>query len=39
MNWDGWALLEDSDTVEDRVQALTEQRKLWDQMVAKAANA
>lgn len=37
MNWDGWALLEASHQVPDRVQALTEQRQLWDQMVAKAA--
>ena len=33
MNWDGWALLEASDKVPDRVQALTEQRQLWDKML------
>lgn len=38
INWDGWALLEASHQVPDRVQALTEQRQLWDQMVAKAVN-
>jgi sugar phosphate isomerase/epimerase len=36
MNWDGWALLEASDQVPDRLQALIEQRQLWDQMKAKA---
>ncbi len=36
MNWDGWALLEASDKVPDRVQALIEQRQLWDKMVATA---
>jgi len=33
MGWDGWALLEASDTVSDRVLALTEQRQLWERMV------
>lgn len=36
MNWDGWGLLEASDKVQDRVQALIEQRQLWEQMVAQA---
>jgi hypothetical protein len=36
MNWDGWGLLEASDKVPDRVQALIEQRQLWEQIVAKA---
>ena len=36
MNWDGWAMLEASDEVPDRVAALTEQRELWDGMMAKA---
>ncbi len=35
--WDGWALLEVSDRVPDRVQALIEQRRIWEQMVAAAA--
>lgn len=39
MNWDGWALLEASNKVEDRVKALTEQREIWDQMMAKATGA
>jgi hypothetical protein len=36
MRWDGWALLEVSDQIPDRVQGLIEQRKLWEKMVAKA---
>ena len=36
MNWDGWGLLEASDKVPDRVQALIEQRELWERMVAQA---
>jgi sugar phosphate isomerase/epimerase len=35
-NWDGWALMENSDKVPDRVAALIEQRQLWEEMVAKA---
>ncbi len=38
-NWDGWALMENSDKVPDRVQALIEQRELWEAMVAKATKA
>ena len=34
--WDGWALLEVTDKVPDRVAALAEQRGLWEQMVARA---
>jgi len=34
--WDGWALLEVSDKVPDRVAALSEQREIWESMVAKA---
>ena len=34
--WDGWALLEVTDKVPDRVAALAEQRELWEQMVARA---
>ena len=33
INWDGWCLLEASASVPDRVQALIEQRKIWDGMV------
>lgn len=39
MNWDGWMLLETSDKVEDRVAAMAEQRKIWDEMVAKSLKA
>lgn len=35
-NWNGWALLEASDKVPDRVQALIAQRQLWEKMVANA---
>ena len=35
-NWDGWSLLENSEPVPDRVQALIEERELWEAMVAKA---
>lgn len=34
--WDGWALLEVTDKVPDRVAALAEQRQLWERMVARA---
>jgi hypothetical protein len=37
--WSGWQLLEVSDKVPDRVQALIEQRRIWDQMRANALNA
>jgi sugar phosphate isomerase/epimerase len=39
IGWDGWALLEVSHEVPDRVQALIEQREIWDAMVVKAAQA
>jgi hypothetical protein len=39
MGWSGWQLLEVSDKVEDRVQALIEQRQIWDQMLANSLNA
>ena len=34
MGWSGWQLLEVSDKVPDRVQALIEQRKIWDRILA-----
>ena len=34
IGWTGWQLLEASDKVPDRVQALIEQRRIWDQMLA-----
>ncbi|MBI4661902.1 MAG: TIM barrel protein [Verrucomicrobia bacterium] len=36
IGWDGWALLEVSDKVPDRVQGLIEQRKIWENMVANS---
>ena len=37
--WGGWQLLEASDKVEDRVQALIEQRQIWDRMLANSLGA
>jgi hypothetical protein len=34
MGWSGWQLLEVSDQVPDRIQALIEQRRIWDRMLA-----
>ena len=34
--WDGWAFLEVSDKVADRVAGLAEQRELWERMVANS---
>jgi len=39
MGWSGWQLLEISDKVPDRVQALIEQRRIWDSLLAKSLNA
>ncbi|MBM3333044.1 sugar phosphate isomerase/epimerase, partial [Candidatus Sumerlaeota bacterium] len=39
MGWQGWALLEMSEKVPDRVKAMIELRELWDKMVAKAPAA
>jgi hypothetical protein len=38
-DWDGWSLMENSDPVPDRVQALIEQRETWETMVAKVLNS
>ena len=38
MGWSGWQLLEVSDKVPDRVQALIEQRQIWDRMLAVSLN-
>lgn len=35
-NWEGWALAERGDAVPDRIQAMIEQRQVWEAMVAKA---
>jgi hypothetical protein len=39
MGWTGWQLLEVSDKVRDRVQALIEQRRIWDGFLDKCLNA
>jgi hypothetical protein len=39
MGWTGWQLLEVSDEVPDRLEALIEQRRIWDQMLAKSFGA
>ncbi len=38
VGWSGWQLLEVSDKVKDRVQALIEQRQIWDRMLAISLN-
>jgi hypothetical protein len=39
MGWTGWQLLEVSDEVPDRLEALIEQRSIWGQMLANSLNA
>jgi hypothetical protein len=39
MGWSGWQLLEVSDKVPDRVQALIEQRQIWEHMLANSLKA
>ena len=36
MGWNGWQLLEASDPVEDRLEALIEQGKIWQQLLANS---
>ncbi|MCH7556504.1 MAG: TIM barrel protein [Planctomycetes bacterium] len=36
MGWSGWQLLEVSDKVPDRVQALIEQRQIWDRLLSRS---
>ena len=36
MGWVGWQLLEVSDKVPDRVQALIEQRQIWDKLLVES---
>jgi hypothetical protein len=36
MGWTGWQLLEASANVPDRVQALIQQREIWDRMLAQS---
>ncbi len=38
MGWTGWQMLEVSHKVPDRVQALIEQRQIWDGLLAKSLN-
>jgi len=38
MGWGGWQMLEISDKVPDRVQALIEQRQIWDGLLANSLN-
>jgi len=38
MGWTGWQMLEISDKVPDRVQALIEQRQIWDGLLANSLN-
>lgn len=38
-DWDGWALMERSDKVGDCVEALIQQREIWESMVDKATQA
>jgi sugar phosphate isomerase/epimerase len=35
--WDGWTLMEASEKVPDRAQALVRQRELWDRLMAQSA--
>jgi hypothetical protein len=37
--WSGWQLMEAENKVQDRVQALIEQHRIWDQMLANSLNA
>jgi hypothetical protein len=39
MKWHGWALLEVSMPIPDRVQGLIEQRELFERMLAEAEHA
>jgi len=39
MGWGGWQLLEVSDKVPDRVQALIEQRQIWDRLLENSLKA
>jgi hypothetical protein len=38
MGWGGWQMLEASDKVPDRVQALIEQRQIWDGLLVNSLN-
>jgi hypothetical protein len=34
--WEGWILMENSEKVPDRIEAMIEQRKIWEKMMTKA---
>lgn len=36
-NWSGWALMERSEKVPDRIAAMTEQRQVWEAMLEKSS--
>lgn len=36
MGWTGWQLIESSDPVEDRLEALIEQGEIWQQLLANS---
>jgi sugar phosphate isomerase/epimerase len=38
-NWKGWALMERSEKVPDRISAMAEQREAWEAMLEKAAQS
>jgi len=38
MGWGGWQMMEASDKVPDRLQALIEQRQIWDGLLANSLN-
>ena len=37
--WEGWILMENSEKVPDRIEAMIEQRQIWEKMMTKAAKA
>ncbi|MDP6545496.1 MAG: TIM barrel protein [Phycisphaerae bacterium] len=37
--WEGWILMENSEKVPDRIEAMIEQRKIWEKLMAKATKA
>jgi sugar phosphate isomerase/epimerase len=39
MNWSGWALMERSEKVPDRIAAMAEQRQVWEAMLDKAGQS
>jgi len=37
--WTGWVLMENSNKVPDRIEAMIEQRKIWEKLMANAAKS